>query len=292
MGFAVRVRSAGQKYGPTCHQRDRADVTEFVTLVRLSSLGQHVDVLALAGYKRRKSALAAGPITPGSRGCTCGTVPCLVPSTTSQELLSQYFFFFAPNQKQTFFSSQAKEQAKFFLHITPWFCQFCEQTFYFSQFTEQTNFSSLFAKQFFLPPKKTYPHDVSSGRPLSRTVCHSVTTSRPRGKGGYLRRTPSSVVSPTLAAAEQSGALHWVIDACRSHLYSHESWNCTEYFTSSAIHFWRNETTNFTCGVTASIYTPCTPVTLLLSATIISGVNRCHCRLSGHDQADPRWKAE
>ena len=62
MGFAVRVRSAGQKYGPTCHQRDRADVTEFVTLVRLSSLGQHVGVLALAGYKRRKSAPTAGPI--------------------------------------------------------------------------------------------------------------------------------------------------------------------------------------------------------------------------------------
>ena len=57
MGFAVRVRSAGQKYGPTCHQRDRADVTEFVTLVRLSSLGQHVGVFALAGYKSRKSAL-------------------------------------------------------------------------------------------------------------------------------------------------------------------------------------------------------------------------------------------
>ena len=49
MGFAVRVRSAGQKYGPTCHQRDRADVTEFVTLVRLSSLGQHIGVFALAG---------------------------------------------------------------------------------------------------------------------------------------------------------------------------------------------------------------------------------------------------
>ena len=48
--------------GPTCHQRDRADVTEFVTLVRLSSLGQHVGVLALAGYKRRKSALTAVPI--------------------------------------------------------------------------------------------------------------------------------------------------------------------------------------------------------------------------------------
>ena len=67
MGFAVRVRSAGQKYGPTCHQRDHADVTEFVTLVRLSSLGQHIDVLALAGYKRRKSALTAGPICPITR---------------------------------------------------------------------------------------------------------------------------------------------------------------------------------------------------------------------------------
>ena len=66
MGFAVRVRSAGQKYGPTCHQRDRADITEFVTLVRLSSLGQHVGVLALAGYKRRKSALTAGPISTES----------------------------------------------------------------------------------------------------------------------------------------------------------------------------------------------------------------------------------
>ena len=64
MGFAVRVRSAGQKYGPTCHQRDCADVTEFVTLVRLSSLGQHVGAVALAGYKRRKSALTAGPIAP------------------------------------------------------------------------------------------------------------------------------------------------------------------------------------------------------------------------------------
>ena len=62
MGFAVRVRSAGQKHGPTCHQRDGADVTEFVALVRLSSLGQHVGVLALAGYKRRKSALTASPI--------------------------------------------------------------------------------------------------------------------------------------------------------------------------------------------------------------------------------------
>ena len=66
MGFAIRVRSAGQKYGPMCHQRDHADVTEFVTLVRLSSLGQHVGVLVLAGYKRQKSALTAGPIVVDS----------------------------------------------------------------------------------------------------------------------------------------------------------------------------------------------------------------------------------
>ena len=83
MRCAVRVRSAGQKYGPTCHQRNRADVTEFVILVRLSSLGQHVDVLALAGYKRRKSALAAGPIAQVmvltcwwcQTGWVCGQVP-------------------------------------------------------------------------------------------------------------------------------------------------------------------------------------------------------------------------
>ena len=75
MGFAVRVRSAGQKYGPTCHQRDGADVTEFVTLVRLSSLGQHVGVLALAGYKRRKSALTAEPyfLTKTSEFAQSGT---------------------------------------------------------------------------------------------------------------------------------------------------------------------------------------------------------------------------
>ena len=78
MGFAVRVRSAGQKYGLTCHQRDRADVTEFVTLVRLSSLGQHVGVLALAGYKRRKSTLTAGP---------CNVFSCYVPGS----IFSLYF---------------------------------------------------------------------------------------------------------------------------------------------------------------------------------------------------------
>ena len=83
MGFTVRVRSAGQKYGPTCHQRDRADVTEFVTLVRLSSLGQHVGVLALAGYKRRKSALTAGPIRPRWSECitTEVTYPWILPET-------------------------------------------------------------------------------------------------------------------------------------------------------------------------------------------------------------------
>ena len=60
------VRRPRQIRGPNIRAnvppKGRADVTEFVTLVRLSSLGQHVGALALAGYKRRKSALTAGPI--------------------------------------------------------------------------------------------------------------------------------------------------------------------------------------------------------------------------------------
>ena len=91
MGFAVRVRSAGQNYGPTCHQRDRADVTEFVTLVRLLSLGQHVDVLALAGYKRRKSALAANPIRP--IGATYPPPPYYV-GWGYVHVNTYYYFFF------------------------------------------------------------------------------------------------------------------------------------------------------------------------------------------------------
>ena len=99
MGFAVRVRSAGQKYGPTCHQRDRADVTEFVTLVRLSSLGQHVGVLALAGYKRRKSALTANPIV------SCLLLPCiselfcLFQSFLEKPLISHNRWVFKPTKK-------------------------------------------------------------------------------------------------------------------------------------------------------------------------------------------------
>ena len=82
----------GPKIRPACHQRDSADITEFVTLVQLSSLGQHVGVLALARYKRRKSALTAGPIETQAlaHACketrhivamvkpfrSCGDVPC------------------------------------------------------------------------------------------------------------------------------------------------------------------------------------------------------------------------
>ena len=75
MGFAVRVRPAGQKYGPACHQRDRADVTEFVTLVRLSPwcdcclLGSTLASWRWPGYKRRKSALKAGPIVANANRC-------------------------------------------------------------------------------------------------------------------------------------------------------------------------------------------------------------------------------
>ena len=66
-------------------------------------------------------------------------------------------FFFAPNQKQTFFPSQGKEQAILSPHITPFLCQFCEQTFYLLQFTEQTIFPSLFAEQSFVFSKNHSP---------------------------------------------------------------------------------------------------------------------------------------
>ena len=60
-------------------------------------------------------------------------------------------FSFTPNQKQTFFPSQAKEQANFFFPIvifcTPIFGQFCEQICPFST-AEQTMFSSLLLKSF------------------------------------------------------------------------------------------------------------------------------------------------
>ena len=45
--FSYRDIAIDISYGPMCHQRDRADVTEFVTLVRSSSLGQHVGVLGV-----------------------------------------------------------------------------------------------------------------------------------------------------------------------------------------------------------------------------------------------------
>ena len=70
MGFAVRVRSAGQKYGPTCHQRDRADVTEFVTLVRLSSLGQHVGVLARWQFTMIQGSSSTPQKSPTKRSST------------------------------------------------------------------------------------------------------------------------------------------------------------------------------------------------------------------------------
>ena len=62
-------------------------------------------------------------------------------------------FFFAPNQKQTFFFLSGKGTSKVApLHIISFFCQFCEQTFYFLPFAEQTIFLLLFATQFFFNP--------------------------------------------------------------------------------------------------------------------------------------------
>ena len=101
------------------------------------------------------------------------------------------FFFFAPNQKQAFVSSQAKEQAYFFPHITPFFCQFCEQTFIFYSLLNKVFFSSLFAEQSFSqkkPPRPLPCRPLSSGQPLNssqRSIVISGFNSKPKQNEQY-----------------------------------------------------------------------------------------------------------
>ena len=60
-------------------------------------------------------------------------------------------FLFAPNQKQTFFSFQAKEQAKSPPSYNPHFSAIFVKKLliFFLQFAEETIFSSVFTEQFF-----------------------------------------------------------------------------------------------------------------------------------------------
>ena len=80
-------------------------------------------------------------------------------------------FFSLLTRNRLFLFSQAKEHAlSHTLHITPFFCQFCED-FYFLQVAEQTIFFITFwwTMFFFFLKKKPPPH-VSSARPLSCRV--------------------------------------------------------------------------------------------------------------------------
>ena len=67
-------------------------------------------------------------------------------------------FVFAPNQKQTSFASQARNKQIFFSYITPFCCQFCEQTFYFFQFAEQTIFQHFLLKNIFFKKPHSPPN--------------------------------------------------------------------------------------------------------------------------------------
>ena len=60
-------------------------------------------------------------------------------------------FVFAPitRNKPCFLSGKGTSKFFNFPHVTPFFCQFRDETFYFLQFPEYTIFSSLFAKQSF-----------------------------------------------------------------------------------------------------------------------------------------------
>ena len=74
-------------------------------------------------------------------------------------------FFSAPNQKQTLFSSQAKEQADFFLHITPFFCQFCAKTFLFYNLLNKLFFHHFLLNNLFCP-KIIIPFPPPTRRPI------------------------------------------------------------------------------------------------------------------------------
>ena len=72
MGFAVRVRSTGQKYGPTCPPKGpcwRHRVYHLGAIVVACMGSTLIGVLALAGYKRRKSALTARALLLPHRHC-------------------------------------------------------------------------------------------------------------------------------------------------------------------------------------------------------------------------------
>ena len=74
-------------------------------------------------------------------------------------------FFFAPNQKQTFFFRLGKGTSTFYPTYNPIFCQFCKQTFYI--FTVcWTNYFFIAEQASFFFQKTHRPPHVSSGRPL------------------------------------------------------------------------------------------------------------------------------
>ena len=76
-------------------------------------------------------------------------------------------YFFAPNQKETFFSSPANKQANFVLPIQPHFsASFVNKHFIFYSFLNKLLFHNFLLFSF---PKKTIPPlpHVSSGRPLT-----------------------------------------------------------------------------------------------------------------------------
>ena len=77
-------------------------------------------------------------------------------------------FFFVPNEKQTFFSSRAKQQANFSSLYNPICLPVLWTNFYFLQFAEQTIFHHLMVSNLFFSSKKPHstPPPISFGRPL------------------------------------------------------------------------------------------------------------------------------
>ena len=130
-------------------------VTDVICVPILERYGQK--------YKENQAIVRGGPDDTWRRG-GYGFSPCAS-------------CFFAPSQKQTFFSSQAKEHAnRLPPHITPFFCQFCEQSFLFYWLLNKLFFFYHFLLNNFFSEKKHSPPRIIWSAPYYQRLWRNITT--------------------------------------------------------------------------------------------------------------------
>ena len=95
--------------------------------------------------QRYRGSVYNHPSFRGRPDDTWGWTMVFPPCKLSFSLLTAETNFFFPLRQRTHNSPP---------HITPFFCQFCQQTFHILRFAEQTICLSPFAKRFLPPPPK------------------------------------------------------------------------------------------------------------------------------------------